>query len=342
MKSNLILLLICALVGLSFTSERVLILVYPSYFPSPSYNLSQNPLVQERIDLGQMLFFDPILSKDLSISCASCHSPYNAFAHTDHDLSHGMNDSIGTRNAPALFNLAWQETFMWDGAINHLDMQSLAPLSHPSEMGENIKDVVEKLLNTTRYRTAFYKAWSDSVPTGERFLKSITQFQLTLVSATAKYDRVRAGEDVLSPQEAMGYGLFKDHCSSCHTEPLFSSYGFANNGLPVDSTLDDHGRYGVTKNPEDSLLFKTPSLRNLSYTFPYMHDGRFSKLNEVLNHYNRLKPGMIDESMLSRSLNLSSKDKADLISFLMTLNDTVFVFNPQNKYPQSLQVISKN
>ena len=128
MKSNLILLLICALIGLSFISERVLSLVYPSYFPSPSYNLSQNPLVQERIDLGQMLFFDPILSKDLSISCASCHSPYNAFAHTDHDLSHGMNDSIGTRNAPALFNLAWQETFMWDGAINHLDMQSLAPL----------------------------------------------------------------------------------------------------------------------------------------------------------------------------------------------------------------------
>ena len=98
-----------------------------------------------------MLFYDPILSKDYSISCASCHSPYNAFAHTDHDLSHGINDSIGTRNAPALFNLAWQTSFMWDGAVNHLDMQSLAPLSHPSEMGENIKDVVEKLSNTMRY-----------------------------------------------------------------------------------------------------------------------------------------------------------------------------------------------
>ena len=342
MKSNLIVLLICAFTGLSFTSEKVLYLLYPSHFPAPTYNLTDNPLLQESIDLGQMLFYDPILSKDYSISCASCHSPYNAFAHTDHDLSHGINDSIGTRNAPALFNLAWQTSFMWDGAVNHLDMQSLAPLSHPSEMGENIKDVVEKLSNTMRYRTAFYNAWADSLPTGERFLKSITQFQLTLISATAKYDRVMAGNDVLSPQEAMGYALFKDHCGSCHTEPLFSSYDFSKNGLPVDTTLDDYGRYRVTKNDEDSLLFKIPSLRNLSYTFPYMHDGRYLKLNEVLNHYNILEAGMIDDSALSRPMNLSSKDKVDLISFLMTLNDTAFVLNPQNKFPQSLQMRSKN
>ena len=125
--------------------------------------------------LGEKLFFDPILSKDSTISCASCHSPYNAFAHTDHDLSHGINDEIGTRNAPALFNLAWQKTFMWDGAINHLDMQALAPINHPGEMGERIKNVAFKLQNKEIYPPLFYQAFADSSITGQHILQALAQ-----------------------------------------------------------------------------------------------------------------------------------------------------------------------
>jgi cytochrome c peroxidase len=128
----------------------------PEYFPEPVYNFAQNPLENSKIELGRVLFYDPILSNNNTISCASCHSPYNAFAHTDHDLSHGIFDSIGNRNAPALFNLAWQQSFMWDGAINHLDMQALAPISHPKEMASNITELILKLSAQTNYKKLIF------------------------------------------------------------------------------------------------------------------------------------------------------------------------------------------
>ncbi len=291
----------------------------------------------EKVELGRMLFYEPLLSKDNTISCASCHSPYNAFAHTDHDLSHGINDRIGTRNAPALFNLAWQKSFMWDGAVNHLDMQALAPLNHPDEMGETIENVVHKLQVSQTYRSSFYKAWGDSNITGEHLLKSLSQFQLTLISCNSKYDRVKQEKEKFTEQEQAGYELFKTHCNSCHSEPLFSSYQFANNGLPIDTSLNDYGKGAITKKASDSLLFKIPSLRNLSYTYPYMHDGRFKKLNEILNHYTS---GIVASPTLSRQLqnpiNLSSNDKTDLIAFLLTLNDKEFVFNPKHQFPKEI------
>jgi cytochrome c peroxidase len=166
------------------------ILEYPEYFPEPTYNFDNNPLTISKIALGRALFYDPILSQDSTISCASCHSPYNAFAHTDHDLSHGINDEIGNRNASALFNLAWHESFMWDGAINHLDMQALAPISHAKEMGEDIKNVVRKLQNKAIYPPLFEAAFNDSIITGAKVLKALSQFQISLVSATSKYDEV--------------------------------------------------------------------------------------------------------------------------------------------------------
>jgi cytochrome c peroxidase len=270
--------------------------------------------------LGRILFYDPILSKDNSISCASCHSSYNAFSHTDHDLSHGINDIIGTRNAPALFNLAWQKEFMWDGAINHIDMQALAPISHPGEMGSSINEVVLKLNASNEYKALFQKAFGEKTITGARVLKALTQFQLTLVSANAKYDKVNMGKETFTPQENNGYNLFKKNCNTCHQEPLFSTYQFANNGLSVDTTLNDYGRWQVTGQTKDSLHFKIPSVRNLSYSYPYMHDGRFKTLREVLNHYTTQK------------LMLSSNEKADIIAFLLTLNDTDFVFDKNHKY----------
>lgn len=308
--------------------------VFPEFFPEPQYNFAANPLDRAKIELGRVLFYDPILSKDNTISCASCHSPYNAFAHTDHDLSHGIDDQIGRRNAPALFNLAWQKEFMWDGAVNHLDVQALAPISHPQEMGEDIASVVKKLNASKEYERLFFEAFGDSMVTGERVLKALSQFQLTLVSGGSKYDQARRGKAEFTEQEAKGYALFLLHCNACHTEPLFSSYGFANNGLPADPTLNDYGRWTVTKRSQDSLLFKIPSLRNLSYTYPYMHDGRFKRLHEVLDHYTdgiAASPTLADE--LRKPMELTSNDKADLIAFLLTLNDKDFVFDKKHLFP---------
>ena len=179
----------------------------PHHFPTPHYNFKKEELTEHKIELGRVLFHDPILSKDRTISCASCHSPYNAFAHTDHALSHGINDSIGRRNAPALFNLAWQKSFMWDGAINHIEVQALAPITDRREMAETIENVISKLNRSNKYRTLFYNAFQDSSVTGQHLLKALAQFQLTLISANSKYDKVKLGHGELKAQEKKGYEL---------------------------------------------------------------------------------------------------------------------------------------
>lgn len=305
----------------------------PFYFPKPTYNFRSNPLDSNITAMGRILFYDPILSANHSISCASCHSPYNAFAHTDHDLSHGIFDSIGNRNAPALFNLAWQENFMWDGAINHLDMQALAPISHAKEMGSSIDILVKKLNESEGYPSLFYDAFRDSTVTGAKVLKALSQFQLTLVSANAKYDKVIRGEDTFSIQEKNGYQLFKNHCNTCHVEPLFSSYRFENNGLPVDRSLNDFGRWNITHSTIDSLKFKVPSLRNLSFTYPYMHDGRFANLKEVIHHYtNGIKISNTLSHKLKEPIPLTANEKVDLIAFLLALNDKEFVFDKKHQF----------
>lgn len=301
----------------------------PNYFPKPVYNFDKNPLDSATVELGRILFYDPILSKDNSISCASCHSPYNAFAHTDHDLSHGIFDSIGNRNAPALFNLAWQNSFMWDGAINHLDVQALAPISHAKEMGSSINEVIEKLRASQNYRNLFALTFKDDSITSSKILKSLSQFQLTLVSANAKYDRIKSGKETFTPQEENGYKLYQKNCASCHSEPLCSNYNFENNGLPIDPILNDLGRYTITQNEADKMKFKVPSLRNLSYTYPYMHDGRFTQLYEVLTHYTT---DFAKKDPLKSNISLTSNEKVDLIAFLLTLDDKVFVFDKKHQF----------
>jgi cytochrome c peroxidase len=309
--------------------------IIPKNFPKPVYDFSKNPLTESKILLGRTLFYEPMLSKSNTISCESCHSQYAAFTHIDHALSHGIHDSIGTRNSPALMNLAWQKTFMWDGAINNLDMQALAPIAHPAEMGSNIIDVVKKLNASKKYRKLFYNAYKDSLVTGEKTLKAISQFMLTLVSANSKYDKVMRKELSFSTQESNGYRLFKKNCSSCHTEPLFTNGNYENNGLPVDSVLKDVGRMKITANSRDSLKFKVPTLRNIEYSYPYMHDGRFKKLSEVLNHYtNGINHSKTLAIQLQHGIILSSNEKVDLINFLLTLSDKEFVFNTKFKYPK--------
>lgn len=307
----------------------------PAHFPEPVYSLGAEAISAPQVELGRILFYDPVLSQDSTISCASCHSPYNAFAHSDHKLSHGIDDQIGTRNAPALFNLAWQKLFMWDGAINHLDMQALAPISHPGEMGENLAHVVEKLQRQERYQLQFEAAFGDRKIEGVEVLKALSQFQLTLVSAGATYDAVQQGKATFTPQEEAGQALFELHCASCHTPPLFTHTEFANNGLPIDSLLQDYGRGGISQLKTDSLQFKVPSLRNLGFSGPYMHDGRFRSLRSVLNHYSQLDKTRADlDPRIAAIPNLTSRQSTDLISFLRSLNDTTFVFNPPHQFPR--------
>ncbi len=316
------------------TTVKETLFSIPDKWPKPEYDFSKNPLTKEKIELGRTLFYDPILSRNNSTSCNSCHSSYTAFAHVDHALSHGIDNKIGTRNAPALTNLAWQKTFMWDGAVNHLDMQPLAPISNASEMDSKIDSVVKKLQQTQNYPSLFYKAFDDSIITGEHTLKVISQFMLTLISANSKYDSVMRKQTQFTVQENNGYKLFKQNCSSCHTEPLFTNLQFENNGLPVDTTLHDYGRTSVTKNPTDSLKFKVPTLRNIEFSFPYMHDGRFKHLSDVLNHY---ITGIQQSNTLSEKLKkpivLTSNEKVDLTAFLLTLTDQEFLHDRRFRDP---------
>jgi cytochrome c peroxidase len=308
----------------------------PKKWKKPTYDFTKNPLSIAKIDLGKALFYDPILSRDNTVSCTTCHSQYNAFTHVDHSLSHGIDDKIGTRNSPTLMNLAWQPIFMWDGSINHLDMQALAPISHPNEMGETIENVVLKLQKSSIYPTAFYTAFGDSAITGEHTLKAISQFLLTLVSANSKYDKVMRREAKFTKQEKNGYKLFKTNCSTCHQEPLFTNHQFENNGLPIDTTLNDFGRMNITKKPKDAQKFKVPTLRNIEFSYPYMHDGRFKKIREVLNHYTKnIEHNPTLSEHLQQPIILTSNEKIDLTAFLLTLSDRAFLFNPAYSYPKS-------
>ena len=337
MKKITVLLLLASCIITSFQSEYTSLFYKPTYFPNPTYNFSKNPLSDEKVLLGRALFYDNTLSKNNTISCASCHSNYNAFSHTDHALSHGIYDSIGKRNAPPLINLAWQPIFMWDGAINHLDMQALAPIHNTIEMDERIEHVVNKLQATTLYPKLYYNAYGDCMITGENTLKAISAFMLTLVSVQSKYDSMRLGKINYNHQEQNGYLLFQKNCSNCHTEPLFTNYTFENNGLKQDPNILDIGRMFITKNRNDSLKFKVPTLRNIEFTYPYMHDGRFKNLNEVLNHYIN---GVVKSPTLSihlqNPIQLTSNEKVDLMAFLLTLSDRKFIFNPKHAYPRDI------
>ena len=333
MKIKLLLILLIFTGLMSFVARKDLLFFAPKKWPKPVYNFTNNPLDKTKIKLGRILFYDPILSKNNTISCANCHSPYNAFTHVDHALSHGIGDSIGIRNSPALMNLAWHKSFMWDGAVNHLDMQALAPISHLDEMGETIENVVLKLQQSNGYKRLFYKAYGDSLATGESVLKSISQFMLTLVSSNSKYDSVINMKASFSIQEKKGYTIFLKNCSSCHTEPLFTNLNFENNGLSLDKDLKDYGRIKVTQSAKDSLKFKVPTLRNIEFTDPYMHDGRFKTIGEVLNHYT---DGIIHyktlSQLLQKKIKLNADEKVDLTTFLLTLTDKSFLFNPKFGY----------
>lgn len=303
----------------------------PKGWPKPAKDIfAKNPLTEEGFQLGKKLFYDGNLSKDGFVSCASCHQQFAAFANYDHDFSHGVNNSFSKRNAPALINIAWMNKLHWDGAINHIEVQPLAPLTAENEMGENLDSVLLKLKKDTSYARFFKAAFGDAKITSQRMLKALAQFTGSLVSSNSKYDKVMRGEATFTDYEKRGYEIFKTNCASCHKEPLFTDNSFRNNGQPLNKK-NDTGLMDITNKKEDSLKFKVPTLRNVQLTLPYMHDGHIYSIFKVIDHYTKgidTSQSLLDPS-LKRKFNISEKEKYELVYFLFTLTDSSFIKNPR-------------
>lgn len=298
----------------------------PSYFPVPVYQFENNKQSFQKFSLGRDLFYDPLLSSDGTISCASCHANSHAFAGHNTALSPGVNNLVGTRNSPSIANMAWSPSFMWDGGINHIEVMSIAPLTNPVEMNESLVNIVEKLAASDKYKKRFKEAYGTEEVTDQRILKALAQFMMMIVSNNSKYDQVKRGEATFTETEQQGYSLFQQKCSECHTEPLFTDYSFRNNGL--DLTFSDPGRYLITQELDDMGKFKVPSLRNVLMTYPYMHDGRFYTINQVLEHYTSgVKQSGTLDPLLTNGIPLTATEKMQIIAFLKTLNDETLLTN---------------
>ncbi|WKS95742.1 cytochrome-c peroxidase [Riemerella columbina] len=309
-------------------------LALPSHFPAVQYALKDNPPTQYGVALGKKLFYDGRLAKDNAVACAFCHIQENAFTHHGHSVSHGVEGREGIRNAPPIQNMIFLKRYMWDGSVTQLDMQPIIPISTHEEMDETIENIIIKIKDDTEYQRLFSIVYGDKNITAERILKSITQFMATLISANSKYDRVIRHESEFTPEEAQGYAVFQNKCASCHTTALFTDESFRNTGIPYNPITQDEGRKRVTGKAEDFLKFRVPSLRNVAYTAPYTHDGRFYTLKALLDFYDS---GMEDQPNLDPEfrkypgrvgIRLSEAEKQQLIKFLNTLSDPQFISNP--------------
>ncbi len=315
-----------------------------------------NPLTKEGIALGRMLFYDPILSGDSTQSCASCH--LQSFAFTDSArFSRGITGAIGTRNAMQIINAAWQHSFFWDGRSPSLEAQALEPVENPIEMAARWPDVIARLRRHPTYPTLFYKAFGTQTITPKLVTKAIAQFERTLISFNSRYDQYKRGEIELTPLERLGEQLFFSEplidplgtkitaggdCFHCHSGALFTDNLFHNNALDSAHTIydfPDPGLGAITQRPEDYGKFKTPTLRNIELTAPYMHDGRFATLEEVIReHYNKggYWSPTVDPLMKfvnKGGLRLNDMEIQALVAFLKTLTDTTFLHNPAYSNP---------
>lgn len=308
--------------------------VIPEGFPSPAYRFGDNPLSKEGFELGRKLFYDGRLSLDGNFPCASCHQQVAAFGTFEHDRSHGYNDSHTLRNAPVLFNLAWQTSFHWDGEFKSLFDEAAQPINGHIEMAESFNGVIDKLQKDPGYRKEFKKVFRSEFIRPEFILKALAQFTGYMTSANSKYDRYKKGQASFTTQELNGYQVFQANCASCHPEPLFTDYSFRNIGLPVDPFLNDYGKMRITNKSADSLKFKVPTLRNVYISANFMHDGRFNTIGQCINHY---RTGVQQSPTLDPSLatgsSLTNTQVTDLTLFLRTLTDSSFLTDPRFSQP---------
>ncbi|ANE52528.1 cytochrome-c peroxidase [Flavisolibacter tropicus] len=302
----------------------------PAGFPPPVYNFQKNPLTQEGVELGRHLFYEGRLSIDGNFPCSSCHQQVASFTTYEHDRSHGYNHSHTLRNAPALLNLAWQRAFRQDGSAKTMEEVSYAHITAPDEMAESILGIIRKLQQDANYKQLFKAAYGDEQITGDRVLKALTQFMLTIVTADSKYDRVKKGTASFTSQEANGYQVFQAKCTGCHTEPLFTDFTYRNIGLPIQDFLSDFGRQRVTHQSSDSLKFRVPSLRNAELTSYYIHDGRSATLRNMVDHYrSRVEQGPTLDPSLKNGIPLTNTELDNVVAFLRTLSDSSILHNPK-------------
>jgi cytochrome c peroxidase len=286
--------------------------VSPPHFPKPTYSIEGNPPTSAGFKLGRKLFYESRLSADNTISCGSCHNQFAAFTHHGHDLSHGIYDRLGKRNAPPIMNLAWNKYFMWDGGVLDLDLQPIIPITDSNEMNESLSCVLDKLKADKEYPQLFKEAFGSTEINTEKLMKALSQFMVMLVSANAKYDSVKRQSGVVfTAEEKAGEVIFIQTCSSCHVPPLFTSDQFATNGILSQQEVDN-GRFDITLDENDKGKFRIPSLRNVMLTAPYMHDGRFREIDDVLLHY-------------KKKYNMSDSSIHYLKSFLHSLTDQDFI-----------------
>lgn len=314
------------------SENKILDFPQPDFFPQPVYNLEENPPTEKGFELGKKLFYDGKLSSTGVISCGFCHVQEFSFTHHTHEVSHGVDGALGTRNAQPLMNLAYLEEFSWDGAAQHLDAFSIIPITTDTEMNETVSNVINKLKSDEVYSELFAEAFNNGEVNTQNMFRALSQFMVMMVSADTKYDKVLEGNYVFSEEESAGQSLFEAKCASCHEGILFTDQSYRNNGLSIDLRYKDIGRERVTGLEEDKYKFKVPTLRNIMVSLPYMHDGRFQSLREVLDHYDsgvkstqNLDASLQQENNLGISLTETEKDQ--LISFLNTLTDDNFLLD---------------
>lgn len=284
----------------------------------PAVNFpADNPPSAAKIELGKQLYFDKRLSRDNTISCASCHDPEKGWSNAD-QFATGVEGKKGGRNSPTVINSAYSELQFWDGRATHLEGQALGPIQNPIEMNLTLEEVVQKLNGVDGYRKQFQTVFGTDV-TAPNIAKAIAAFERTVLSGDAPYDRFKAGDKAaLSEAGQRGMKLFfgKANCSACHAGPSFSDFSFHNIGVGMDAAAPDLGRSVVTKIAGDKGAFKTPTLREIARTAPYMHDGRFKTLEEVVAYYNRggTANETLDEEIFP--LKLTAEEEKDLVTFL--------------------------
>lgn len=297
---------------------------FPSYFPR-NYSIPQhNQLTDKRAELGKMLFFDTNLSKDKKISCASCHKPEFAFSDAGKELSDGVNGGKTTRNSPMIFNAIYQNTFFLDGRVKTLEAQALGPLTHPQEMGMTEKEIVDVVKSNPEYKKKFKECYGEV--NIKNICAAIASFERTIISTSSPFDRDMQGDTTaLTPAQKRGRALFfsfKIGCQKCHNGHNLSNREFMNIGL--DENYKDNGLYEITKKEQDKGKFITPSLRNIALTAPYMHDGRFKTLEEVIDFYATGGKEHPNKAGQMSSFTITPTQKADLIAFLHSLTDDQF------------------
>lgn len=304
----------------------------PDGFPEIEFP-EDNTFTQARWELGKKLFYDPVMSSDGSISCASCHNPALAFS-DQVSVSLGVDGRSGTRNAPSLANVAYQPYFLREGGVPTLEMQVLVPIQEHNEFDFNIVLLAARLNDDSTYVKMSIDAY-DRTPDAFVITRSLACFERSLLSGNSPYDQYKQKNNnrAMSEAQVRGMNLFfsdRTNCSTCHNGFNFTNYAFENNGLYVQYT--DEGRMRLTLKEEDKALFKVPGLRNVELTAPYMHDGSLQTLQQVIEHYQSGGKDHPHKNQILKPLDLTQSEQKDLIEFLKALTDDTFVTNPLFKY----------